>query len=112
MREMQPSLEKLSETMRGVWLTGHGDFKNLEIRDDIPTPQFGSDDVLIQVRAAAVNNTDINVRTAWYSKQEGAGEDASWGGTPIQFPLIQGADVCGHIVAVGKRTRATWVFGL
>lgn len=59
MREMQPSLEKLSETMRGVWLAGHGDFKNLEIRDDIPTPQFGPDDVLIQVRAAAVNNTRL-----------------------------------------------------
>ncbi|MEM9503591.1 MAG: alcohol dehydrogenase family protein [Cyanobacteria bacterium P01_E01_bin.43] len=104
---MQPSREKRSETMRGVWLTGHGDFEHLEIRDDIPTPQFGPDDVLIQVRAAAVNNTDINTRTAWYSKQAGAGEDASWGGTPMPFPLVQGADVCGHIVAVGEKVSAT-----
>ncbi|MEO0533362.1 MAG: alcohol dehydrogenase family protein [Cyanobacteria bacterium P01_A01_bin.123] len=100
---MLPSIESLSETMRGVWLTGHGGFENLKIRDDIPKPQLGPDDVLIQVSAAAVNNTDINTRTGWYSKQEEASEDASWGGTPIQFPLIQGADVCGHIVAVGEK---------
>ncbi|MEM6436660.1 MAG: alcohol dehydrogenase family protein [Cyanobacteria bacterium P01_D01_bin.115] len=104
---MQPSLEKRAATMRGVWLTGHGDFEHLEIRDDIPTPPFGPDDVLIQVRAAAINNTDINTRTAWYSKQAGAGEDASGGGTPMQFPRIQGADVCGHIVAVGEKVSAT-----
>jgi NADPH:quinone reductase-like Zn-dependent oxidoreductase len=27
--------------------------------------------------------------------------DASWSGVPLQFPRIQGADACGHIVAVG-----------
>ncbi|MEM9807209.1 MAG: alcohol dehydrogenase family protein [Cyanobacteria bacterium P01_D01_bin.56] len=95
-------MENLSEKMFGVCLTGHGDFDNLQLRDDIPMPQFGPNDVLIQVSAAAVNNTDINTRIGWYSKQYGASEDASWGGTPIQFPLIQGADVCGHIVAVGE----------
>lgn len=96
-------MEKRPETMRGVCLTGHGGFEHLEIRDDIPTPQPGPNDVLIQVRAAAVNNTDINTRIAWYSKQDRSGDDASWGGTPIPFPLIQGADVCGHIVAVGDK---------
>lgn len=29
-------------------------------------------------------------------------EDASWSGVPIEFPRIQGADVCGHIVDVGR----------
>lgn len=96
-------MEKLSETMSGVYLTGHGDFENLKLRHDIPTPQPGPNDVLIQVSAAAVNNTDINTRVAWYSKQDSASEDASWGGRAIQFPLIQGADVCGHIVVVGEK---------
>jgi NADPH:quinone reductase-like Zn-dependent oxidoreductase len=54
------------------------------------------------VAAAGVNNTDINTRVAWYSKQEGSSEDASWAGQAINFPRIQGIDVCGHIVAVGK----------
>jgi len=74
----------------------------LDIRRDIPVPSPGPSDVLIRVAAAGVNNTDINTRVAWYSKKEGASEDASWAGQPIKFPLIQGADVCGRIVGVGQ----------
>jgi NADPH:quinone reductase-like Zn-dependent oxidoreductase len=96
----------LPVTMRGVWLTGHGDMDKLDIRQDIPVPVPGPRDVLIRVAAAGVNNTDINTRVAWYSKNEGAGEDASWSGQPIKFPRIQGADVCGHIVAVGGEVSA------
>ena len=88
--------------MRGVWLIGHGDMDKLDIRDDIPVPVPGSHDVLVHVGAAGVNNTDINTRVAWYSKKEGASEDASWSGQPLKFPRIQGADVCGHIIAVGR----------
>ncbi|NNG05001.1 MAG: zinc-binding dehydrogenase [Inquilinus sp.] len=95
-------MSDLPTTMRGVWLTGHGDLDKLEMRNDIPVPRSGPRDVLIHVAAAGVNNTDINTRTAWYSKQDGADEDASWAGAPIHFPRIQGADVCGRIVAVGE----------
>lgn len=91
----------LPATMRGVLLTGHGDADKLDIREDIVVPTPGSGDVLIQVAAAGVNNTDINTRIAWYSKKEGAGEDAAWTGEPLRFPRIQGADVCGRIVAAG-----------
>jgi len=90
------------KTMRGVWLTGHGDMDKLDIRKDIPMPVPGPRDVLVHVAAAGVNNTDINTRTAWYSKHDGASDDAGWSGQPIRFPRIQGADVCGRIVAVGK----------
>ena len=91
--------------MRGVWLTGHGDMDKLEIRDDIPVPSPGPQDVLVRVAAAGVNNTDINTRIAWYSKNEGASEDASWSGEATHFPRIQGADVCGSIVAVGQNVN-------
>lgn len=96
----------LPVTMRGVWLTGHGDMDKLDIRQDIPVPVPGPHDVLIRVAAAGVNNTDINTRMAWYSKNKGASEDASWSGQPINFPLIQGADVCGHIIAVGREVSS------
>ncbi len=92
-------------TMRGVWLTGHGAMDRLDIRQDIPVPSPGPRDVLIRVAAAGVNPTDINTRTAWYSKQAGSVEDAGWSGGPIQFPRIQGADVCGHISAVGREVN-------
>ncbi|MEQ9198462.1 MAG: NAD(P)H-quinone oxidoreductase, partial [Rhodospirillales bacterium] len=54
--------------MSGVVLTGHGGPEKLEWRDDLPVPKPGARDVLIRVSAAGVNNTDINTRTAWYSK--------------------------------------------
>ncbi|RCX31301.1 alcohol dehydrogenase family protein [Thioalbus denitrificans] len=92
--------------MRGVWLTGHGGLDKLEVRDDIPVPRPGRGEVLIRVAAAGVNNTDINTRLAWYSKHEGASEDASWAGEPIRFPRIQGIDVCGRIVEAGEGVGA------
>ncbi len=108
-------MTQLPETMTAVWLTGHGGFDRLDYRTDVPTPRPGDGEVLIRVRAAGVNNTDINTRIGWYSKgvsedtnRGGAGgfagakdEDATWSGKPLEFPRIQGADCCGVIVSVG-----------
>lgn len=94
-------MNDVPDKMKGVWLTGHGGYDKLDIRDDIPVPHPSATDVLVKVAAAGVNNTDINTRVAWYSKEDGAGSDASWCGEPITFPRIQGADACGTIVAVG-----------
>jgi NADPH:quinone reductase-like Zn-dependent oxidoreductase len=91
--------------MRGVLLTGHGDMDKLAIRQDIPVPVPRPREVLVRVAAAGVNNTDINTRKAWYSKKGESSEDASWSGHPLQFPRIQGADVCGHIVSVGSEVN-------
>lgn len=111
----------LPPVMSGVVLTGHGGFDKLEYRHDLPMPQLGCDEVLIRVAAAGVNNTDINTRTGWYSKivKTGTAEggaagfdqvdrsDATWTGVPMSFPRIQGADCCGHIVAVGSAVDPT-----
>jgi len=105
----------IPETMCGVVLTGHGGLDKLQWREDLPVPRPGPHEVLIRVLASSINNTDINTRTAWYSKAvrgdtaSGAmtgdtGADAAdggWSGESIAFPRIQGADCCGEIVAVG-----------
>ena len=104
------------ETMCAVVLTGHGGLDKLEYRDDYPTPKPGAGEVLIKVHACGLNNTDVNTRTGWYSKgvtgstSGGALDsaddgDAAWGGAPIGFPLIQGADVAGTVVALGEGAR-------
>jgi NADPH:quinone reductase-like Zn-dependent oxidoreductase len=93
------------KTMRGVWLTGHGGMEKLDFRQDIPVPFPGPYDVLVRVSAAGVNNTDINTRTGWYSKQNGSSDDAGWTGESIKLPRIQGADVCGHIVDAGVEVK-------
>ena len=94
-------MSALPEKMRGVLLTGHGGPEMLEYRTDLPAPRPGAGDILVRVAAAGVNNTDINTRTGWYSKGDQQADDASWTGEPLHFPRIQGADVCGEIVAVG-----------
>ncbi len=111
----------IPETMHAVHLVGHGGFEKLEYRTDVTVPQPAEGEVLIRVAAAGVNNTDINTRIGWYSKQVtgdtnsggAAGfdtvddDDASWSGTPLSFPRIQGADICGHIAAVGAGVDPT-----
>ncbi len=87
----------IPELMSAVLLTGHGDYDMLDYRTDVRTPVPQTGEVLIKVGAAGINNTDINTRIAWYTD----GEDGSWGGDAMALPRIQGADVCGHIVAVG-----------
>ena len=102
--------------MSAVLLTGHGGLEKLAYRDDVPVPCPKAGELLIEVAAAGINNTDINTRTGWYSKKvksetsSGGAEgfatidsnDASWSGTPLEFPRIQGADVCGRVVSVGE----------
>lgn len=104
------------ETMAAVLLTGHGGLDNLDYRTDVPVPRPQQGEVLIEVAAAGINNTDINTRIGWYSKAvssatgdggtTGFGEiadaGATWSGEELAFPRIQGADVCGRIVAVGE----------
>ena len=79
---------ELPKTMKGVWLTGHGELDKLDVRSDIPVPKPTADDVLIRVGAAAINNTDINTRTGWYSKGDATSKDASWNGKAIDLSLI------------------------
>ena len=99
-------------TMKAMVLTGHGDLDALVSHDDWPVPEVGPKDVLIRVGACGLNNTDVNTRSGWYSKtvseattggayDEVAKEDPTWGGRPLTFPRIQGADAVGCVVALG-----------
>lgn len=94
-------MNSMPKKMKGIQLIGHGGTEMLQYREDIAVPTPAKNEVLIKVSAAGVNNTDINTRTAWYSKGAGDTDDASWSGNALTFPRIQGADVCGVIVAVG-----------
>ncbi len=99
--------------MAAVQLVGHGGFDKLVYSETVPVPSVGPGEVLIKVLAAGINNTDINTRIGWYSASERAStsaatssgaspSDGDWTGKGLVFPRIQGADVCGEIVAVGE----------
>jgi NADPH:quinone reductase-like Zn-dependent oxidoreductase len=104
--------DMIPETMKAMVTVGHGDFDMLVWHEDWPVQTAASGEVLIRVGACGLNNTDINTRTGWYSKavskattggayDEVGSDDPSWGGAAVTFPRIQGADICGEIVAVG-----------
>ncbi|WP_217355673.1 alcohol dehydrogenase family protein [Ruegeria arenilitoris] len=103
----------IPKTMKAMVLTGHGDLDKYEWHEDWPTPTPGPMEVLIKVGACGLNNTDVNTRTGWYSKavdepttggaySEVDDDDSTWGGAPLTFPRIQGADAVGTVVAVGE----------
>ena len=102
----------MKETMKAMVLTGHGGLDKLKFRGDWPKPAVRTNEVLIRVQACGLNNTDVNTRTAWYSRSvEGATredasdaadeKDAAWGGSVLTFPRIQGADAVGIVADAG-----------
>jgi NADPH:quinone reductase-like Zn-dependent oxidoreductase len=94
-------MTSIPEKMRAIQLIGHGGVEMLRLHRDMPTPTPSIGEVLIKTAAAGLNNTDINTRIGWYSKGDGDAEDASWGGQALQFPRVQGADICGTVMDVG-----------
>jgi len=101
----------LPATMAAVVLTGHGGRDRLRYRTDVPVPRPGPGEVLIRVRACALNQTDVNTRVAWYgagvlATGQAAGEAGTWAGTPLRFPLIQGSSIAGRVAAVGAGVPA------
>ena len=103
----------IPSTMGAIVTMGHGDLDQMVWHNAWPVPTPAPGEVLIKVGACGLNNTDVNTRSGWYSKAvseattggafaEVNDDDPTWGGAPITFPRIQGADVCGEIVAIGE----------
>ncbi|NKB76828.1 MAG: zinc-binding dehydrogenase [Gammaproteobacteria bacterium] len=102
--------------MFAVVTTGNGGYDKLRYLE-VPIPTLDPGEVLINVLAAGVNNTEINTRLGWYSQSVSQSTDAfsdaqsteaihkSDGGwneaTP--FPFIQGTDCCGTVVGAVNR---------
>nr|WP_028661450.1 zinc-binding dehydrogenase [Saccharomonospora saliphila] len=87
--------------MTAAVLVGHGELDALRIRHDVPVPRPGSGELLVRVRAAAVNNTDIWTRHGAYGLPGQPDALAGWRGA-VSFPRIQGGDIVGTIAAVGS----------
>jgi len=101
--------------MMAIVTTGNGGYDKLDYRR-VPKPEPGPGEVLLNVLAAGVNNTEINTRLGWYSSSVTASTDSAsvqqeddsakitdggWNeATP--FPLIQGTDCCGRVVSAGR----------
>lgn len=88
--------------MKAVLLTGHGGPERLEYREDVPIPEPAEGEVLVEVGATGINNTDLWTRRGAYGSEEDPEATGGWRrDRPMRFPRIQGMDIAGRIAAVG-----------
>lgn len=83
--------------MKAVVLREHGGPEVLQF-EDVPSPVFGVEDILVSVAATALNRADLLQRMGFY---------------PNPFPLgpeIPGLEFAGTVKAVGERVT-TWKVG-
>ena len=76
--------------MRALALTQHGGIENLAVVDRPPPEISAPDDVLIRVRAAAINHLDLFLV-------------GGLKGITLEFPHIVGTDAAGEVAAVGPK---------
>ncbi|MBV9734690.1 MAG: alcohol dehydrogenase family protein [Acidisphaera sp.] len=95
--------------MHAVLLTGHGGPEKLIHVTDAPVPDCASDEVLLEITACGLNNTDIWVREGAYGTDDDPGAISTWrrGRSTLVFPRIQGADIVGRIVRTGAKIASS-----
>ncbi|HUI07836.1 MAG TPA: zinc-binding dehydrogenase [Verrucomicrobiae bacterium] len=77
--------------MKAVIFREHGGVDKLEYTD-VPEPKISADEVLVRVKACALNHLDIWVRQGL--------------GTSLEMPHISGCDISGEVAAIGSAVTA------
>ncbi|WP_028782116.1 zinc-binding dehydrogenase [Thalassobacillus devorans] len=83
--------------MKAVQVTGYGGVDQLKVVET-PIPEPKENEVLVKVKACAINNTEIWMREGAY----GTGSKSGWRPEGVQFPRTPGSDITGKIVKVGN----------
>ena len=84
-----PRAEYTFNLVRGLAISAHGGLEQLQVRDDLPTPELRAPtDVRIRVKAAALNHIDLFAL-------------AGLPGMQLVPPWVVGSDACGVVDAVG-----------
>lgn len=74
--------------MKAIVLQKHGSLEDVTYTD-VPRPEVGPDEALIEIKAAALNRLDF-----WVSE--------GWAGLKLDFPHIMGCDGAGVVAEVGR----------
>jgi NADPH:quinone reductase-like Zn-dependent oxidoreductase len=77
--------------VKAIVINQHGGLDVLQPAE-LPTPAAGPNDVLIDVKAVALNRVDLLVREGW-------------AGLKVTFPHILGADIAGVVAGVGADVK-------
>ena len=82
--------------MKALYFKEHGDLEVIQY-GDVSDPKMGPEEVLVRVRACAINHLDVWVRRGWP-------------GLKLEMPHWCGADVSGEIVELGREVTG-WRVG-
>jgi NADPH:quinone reductase-like Zn-dependent oxidoreductase len=82
--------------LKAILFYNHGNLDVLEY-SDFPAPDPGPGQVLVRLKAAALNRLDLWVREGWP-------------GLKLEYPHIPGADGAGEVAALGDGVK-TWSVG-
>ncbi|KAA3657750.1 MAG: alcohol dehydrogenase, partial [Chloroflexi bacterium] len=74
--------------MKAIVFHEHGPFENIIIAD-VPKPEIGPNEVLVEVKAAALNRLDLWVL-------------AGWPGLNLKLPHVMGSDGAGVVAEIGS----------
>ena len=64
------------------------------VLDEVPVPEPGADEVLVQIEAASICGTDLHINR-W----------DTWSSERIRPPLTLGHELCGTVAALGRHVR-------
>jgi NADPH:quinone reductase-like Zn-dependent oxidoreductase len=81
--------------MKAIVFHQHGDLEQVEYTD-VPEPAIGADEVLLAVKAAALNRLDL-----WTL--------AGWPGLKLKLPHVMGSDGAGVVAEVGRNVKSVQV---
>ncbi len=81
--------------MRAVRFHAYGPSTELHV-DDVPDPRPGPDEVVVRVRAAAINHWDVDMRNGTSR-------------LPLALPHTPGIEVAGDVAAIGDGVRGVEV---
>ena len=81
--------------MRAFVMTRYGGADAAEIRDDIPMPEVGPNDVLVKVHAAGLNPVDFKIREGKLKAIK-----------KVSFPAVMGNEIAGVVESVGSAVTA------
>jgi D-arabinose 1-dehydrogenase-like Zn-dependent alcohol dehydrogenase len=73
--------------MKALVFHEHGSLEQVTY-EDVPTPEIGADEVLVEIKAAALNRLDLWVL-------------GGWPGLNLKLPHIMGSDGAGIVAEVG-----------
>ncbi len=83
--------------MKAIVFEQFGDASVLEVKD-IDQPELGENEVVVDVRAAAINPLDVKIRAGYLAHMTGS-----------DFPMVTGGDFAGVVSSVGPGVSNTKV---